>query len=143
MEKFEENRRLSLTRMRDGASTRRPLVVGVRRNRNKATRRRRKISPSSINQPGLSILINLRICICSRQQFPSGERTDSRLPHSVLQRVVLQDFRLQPRRGDAEVVQVRLHVRRADGQGDHQQGGPRAGAPAARPVRDPPLQEKQ
>lgn len=43
---------------------------------------------------------------CSRQQLPAGERADRGLPHRVLQRDLLQDERLQSRRGDAEVVQV-------------------------------------
>lgn len=47
----------------------------------------------------------------SGQQLSAGERTDRRLPHSVLQRIVLQDFRLQQGRSDAEVLQVCLHVR--------------------------------
>lgn len=37
---------------------------------------------------------------CSRQQFPLGERSDRRFPDRLLQRVVLQDFRIQSGRGE-------------------------------------------
>lgn len=43
----------------------------------------------------------------SRQQLPVGECANRGLPHRVLQRDFLQDERLQPRRGHAEVMQVR------------------------------------
>lgn len=79
----------------------------------------------------------------SGQQFPAGERTNRGLSYRVLQRVFLQDLGLQSRRGDAEVLQVCLHVWGADGQGDDKPGGPRTRAPITRSVRDPAVQEEQ
>lgn len=58
--------------------------------------------------------------LCSRQQLSPSQRTDSGLSDRVLQRVLLQDLGVQPGRGDAEVLPLRLHVRRADRQGDNQ-----------------------
>lgn len=49
---------------------------------------------------------NLWPLLCSRQQLPVGQRTDRGLPDRVLQRDVLQDERLQPRGGHAEIMQV-------------------------------------
>ncbi len=51
------------------------------------------------------------------QLVPAGQRTNSRLPDRLLLGELLQDDQLQPRRGDAKVVQVRVHVRRPDRQG--------------------------
>lgn len=63
------------------------------------------------------ILWTLSEIICffhSWQQFSSGQRTNCRFPDCILQRVLLQDFRLQQGGSDAEVVQMYFHVRRTD-----------------------------
>ncbi len=54
----------------------------------------------------------------SGHQLPACERSDRGLPNRLLQRVLLQDLGLQPRGGHAEVVQGRVHVRRAYGPGE-------------------------
>lgn len=59
----------------------------------------------------IGIAINRIYGWYSRQQFPAGERADRGLPHRVLQRDLLQDERLQPRRGHAEVLQVSAAAR--------------------------------
>ena len=79
---------------------------------------------------------------CSGYEFPVGQRPDRGLPHRLLQRELLQDVGLQPRRSHAKVLQSGIHVRRVDRPKHHRPDRHRARATTTGPIRNFALQKE-
>lgn len=74
----------------------------------------------------------LSLSNCSRLQFSARQRSNRRLSNRLLLRVVLQNFGLQSRRGNAEVMSLRVHVWRANRPSDHPKGRSMSRKPSIR-----------